>query len=42
MSLLALIDPMSTVAWRVVFIIISVLGLAGMILYASPASAAAP
>jgi hypothetical protein len=36
MSLLALIDPMSTVAWRIVFIIISVLGLAGMILYASP------
>lgn len=36
MSLLALIDPMSTVTWRVVFIIISVLGLAGMIWSGSP------
>ena len=36
MSLLALIDPMSTITWRVVFIIISVLGLAGMIWSGSP------
>ena len=36
MSLLALIDPTSTVTWRVVFIIISVLGLAGMLWSGSP------
>jgi Ca2+/Na+ antiporter len=36
MSLLALIDPMSTVMWRVVFLIVSVLGVVGMIASGSP------
>jgi hypothetical protein len=33
MSLLALIDPLSTFVWRVYFIIVSVLGVAGMLLF---------
>ena len=33
MSLLALIDPQSTSWWRVFFIIVSVLGVAGMLLF---------
>ena len=36
MSLLALINPMSTVTWRVVFAIVSVIGVAGMIASGSP------
>jgi hypothetical protein len=36
MSLLALIDPLSTFAWRVFFIIVSVLGVAGLFLFGSP------
>jgi hypothetical protein len=35
MSLLALIDPLSTFAWRVYFIIVSVFGIAGMLLFGS-------
>ena len=35
MSLLALIDPQSTFVWRVFFIIVSVLGVAGMLLFGS-------
>jgi hypothetical protein len=35
MSLLALINPMSTIAWRVIFIIVSVLGGAGLVLLGS-------
>ena len=35
MSLLALIDPLSTFVWRVFFIIASVLGVAGMLLFGS-------
>ena len=35
MSLLALIDPLSTFAWRVFFIIVSILGVAGMLLFGS-------
>jgi hypothetical protein len=35
MSLLALIDPLSTFAWRVFFIIVSVLGGAGLFLFGS-------
>jgi prepilin signal peptidase PulO-like enzyme (type II secretory pathway) len=33
MSLLALINPLSTFVWRVFFIIVSVLGIAGMLLF---------
>jgi len=33
MSLLALIDPLSTFVWRVFFIIVSALGVAGMLLF---------
>jgi len=33
MSLLALINPLSTFVWRVFFIIVSVLGVAGMLLF---------
>jgi hypothetical protein len=36
MSLLALIDPTSTVTWRVVFAIVSVTGVAGMIAFGFP------
>lgn len=35
MTLLALIDPESTVAWRAIFIIVSVLGAAGLVLSGS-------
>ena len=35
MSLLALIDPLSTFVWRVFFIIVSILGVAGMLLFGS-------
>ena len=36
MSLLALVDPTSTVMWRVAFFVVSVIGLAGMIAFGSP------
>jgi hypothetical protein len=36
MTLLALIDPASTLTWRVIFIFVSVLGVAGMVMFGAP------
>jgi len=36
MTLLALIDPLGTVVWRVAFITVSGLGILGMVLFGSP------
>jgi hypothetical protein len=36
MTLLALIDPASTLTWRVIFIVVSVLGVAGLVMLGAP------